>query len=153
MVPETVEHAAGLGANGTESQQIEVMEIVGIAEAKIVIADIASTDDGRHTICHHELVVHTAVEAFHLHEKGSGTGKDAPLLPGIENAELDVGMILQLVHELPQANGEQVVHDEPHPYAPVCSFHHPLQQQGAGVVGVPEIGLYIQGGHSGIDEC
>ena len=46
-VPEVIEHFVGLARDVAKAEQIEIVEVVIMAEAEIMVADVAATDDGR----------------------------------------------------------------------------------------------------------
>ena len=71
-IPIVIEDSRGFANNRTDRYHIQVAKIVVITGIEIMIADIASADDGRDVVCDERLVVHAPIEPPAFEQKLGG---------------------------------------------------------------------------------
>ena len=89
-VPEIVEELRGFAYDGTSGEEVDVAKIGLAAHRKIMVADIAATDNGDGIVDDERLVVHAVIDAGEIDEI-VGKARRAEC-EGIEQSHLDVAM-------------------------------------------------------------
>lgn len=113
------------------------MKIEVLVEPEILVADVASTDDRGAVVQDQHLVVHALVESLHVGRRFTGTARQVPTGPGIEQAQLDLGVrVKQGDAVIPQLHRGRVVQQradvvdqQPYPDAAIGGVEQALGHQ------------------------
>ena len=151
-VPVAIEHSAGLARHRPDTQHIKVVKVERRVQAHVFVADVAPAQHGHPVVHNHLLVVHATVQALKLDGPLGHPPGPIALAPGIEHADLDVGVAVDAgQHRVAQLraghvvqHGVEVVEQHAHPDAAVRRRNHPRHQQLACGVAEPDIVLEVQ---------
>ena len=159
-VPVAVEHRAGLARDRPDAQHVEVVEVELGFQAHVLVADIAPAQERRAVVGNHLLVVHAPVQAFELGCAFGHAPHPVTLLPGIEDANLDIRMavdarqqgIAQLGTGHVVQHGVEVVEQHADLDASVGRGNHARHQQLARGIAKPDVVLEIQRVGGAVDQ-
>ena len=141
-VPVAVKRRLGIGDDGAAGVQVQIAKVGGRIHAEIVIGDIAAAYQRPFTIHDPGLVVHAVIQQRHVMKPL----QDMLVTPmkSVEQAHLDIGVGIQRRPLYVPAQLVGVIQQHAHFHAPACRLQHPVNQQLAGGVVIPDVVLHIQ---------
>ena len=159
-VPEPIENRRSPTRHGTRAEHVEIAEVEVLAEAEVLVADVAPAEDHGAIVGHQHLVVHAPVHEIHATQEVDAPAQQRARVKRVEQPQLDVRMRAEN-GRLPVANLEcavvleqraEVVEDDAHSHAAIGRVDHVLHEQLAGVVFPPEVILKVDGMLGRVDQ-
>ncbi len=146
VVPVKIEGGGHFLGNRTESHDIKIGKIVFRIQAKIFVADISATDDGKAVVGHDQFVVHAMVELLdsaHVfqHEQQC---RGRSLFHRIKESNLNIGMLTERSHRAVGANDINIIYQNANPHTAVGGLNDTIQKQVPAGIGFPDKILHIQ---------
>ena len=146
--PVTIEIGRDLLDHRADHGDVEVREQSLLGRAEVLVADVATAQDGDAVVGDQRLAVHPAVQAPEV-EQVVGPARAAQH-EGIDETHRDRRVPVDLEHDPVQAGNPVVIEQQAHPHTPIGRRHQFTQQQCAGGVVAPDVVLRIEGpfGHA-----
>ena len=141
-VPVSVEYPRQIADNRPDRQHIQIAKIGDGVHAIVVVADIAAADDRRRIVGHHQLVVHAAVDPAEV-DKEVEPGPP-PVAGRVEQTDLDIGVGVEGGFDRIAGLVVGIVDEEPHPDPAIGRPHHPVDDDPAGRIAVPDVVLHVE---------
>ena len=113
MIPETIKCRGYRRCNRSEGEDVEVEKLRVRGELKILVGDVASADDRRLIVDGKGLVVHAPVRRLEVQQEVQH--RAAAARDGIEEANLDVRVLIEPQQVLVLDRREHVVEQEANP--------------------------------------
>ena len=149
-VPVAVKGGLGIGNDGTAGVQVQITKIGGRIHPKIMIGNIATAHDCPFAIHDPGLVMHAVIQQRRMVQPLQEVL--VATMEGVEKTHLDIGVRVQCrpLHIPAQLIG--VIQQHAHFHPPARRFQHPVDQQLAGGVVIPDVILHIQGSPGQTDQ-
>jgi len=151
-VPERVEHPPGVGHHGAGGHHVAVAEVEHRVRVEVLVADVAPAEDRDTAVDGEGLVVHAAVEPRELAQEVERPAQAAPLQRRVEDADLDVRVLVEQRQHVVAPAHVDVVQQQPHPHPAIGRRVQPGGDVAARGVAVPDVVLRVDRAFGGLDE-
>ena len=142
-VPVSVEYPRQIADDRPDRQHVQIAKIGDGVHAVVVVADIAAADDRRRIVGDHQLVVHAAVEPAEVDKEVEP--RPPPVAGRVEQSDLDIGMGVEGGFDrIAGLVVVGIVDEEPHPHPAIGRLHHPVDDDPAGRIAVPDVVLHVE---------
>ena len=150
-VPEIVEIGRNLGGNRARREYIDIVELGVVPQAEVFRGQVASADDGKTAVHGEGLVVHAPVGAREIPRVIQVL--EPPASDGIEQAHLDIFMLVQ--HEQVDVfdAGENVVEQKTHAHAAIRRLQQLCRNQRADDIVLHQEVLQVDTFLGGVDQA
>ena len=128
--------------HGSGGHHIQVGEQHSVCRGKVLIADIAPTDDGSCRVRRVALVVHAPLGARELGQIAQGLGRAQR--KGVEQAYFDIGVLVERGKGGIEATRAAIIEQQAHTHATICGQQQFVQQQVACGVVAPDVVLHVE---------
>ena len=142
-VPVSLEDPRQIADDRSDRQHVQIAEIGDGVHAVVVVADIAAADDRRRIVGDHQLVVHAAVEPAEVDKEVEP--RPPPVAGRVEQSDFDIGMGVEGGFDrIAGLVVVGIVDEEPHPDPAIGRLHHPVDDDPAGRIAVPDVVLHVE---------
>ena len=141
-VPVSVEHLRQI-MDDRADRDIEIAIVGDGVHAVIDVADVATTDDRRCMVGHHQLVVHAAVDPAEVAQEV----EPGPAAIGewIEQTNLDIGVRIERGDHRIVGFVVGIIDEQAHPDPTISRLHHAVDDDPASRIAVPDVVLHVEG--------
>ncbi len=151
-VPVGLEALRRLPGHGADREDVDVLK-VELAEAEVLVADVAAAQNRGDAVGDELLVVHAAIHAREAGEQLAEAVESGAVDVGIEDPDLDVLMSVEARDQLVLLfEGTPVVEQHAHAHAAIGGGDEAVDDQRAGLIGVEDVVLEIERAVGELDE-